>query len=145
MKTTYTPSLNPMGGTAEVTYTIRNRGNVRLAGTHQVEVSGPFGVFGHSKAEQDLPELLPGERYTVHAKFTGVPAAVLEQTTVHLEPTDPDAAGGGRSASTFAPPLTLVCLALASWLGLRARRAYRGHRDDDPTPPTPRRVEAMVG
>ena len=97
VKTTYTPSLNPLGGTAEVTYTIRNRGNVRLAGTHQVEVSGPFGLFGHSKAARRCPSCCPGERYTVHAKFTGVPAAVLEQTKVHVDATGADAADGSRA------------------------------------------------
>ena len=60
VKTTYTPSLNPLGGTAEVTYTIRNRGNVRLAGTHQVEVSGPFGLFGHSKPDRGGPRAPAG-------------------------------------------------------------------------------------
>jgi hypothetical protein len=145
--TTYEPSLNPLGGTAEVTYTIRNRGNVRLAGTHQVEVSGPLGLFGRSKAAKDLPELLPGERYTVRERFTGVPAAVLERTEVHLEPAGADAAATSRSAMTFAPPLTLVFLALATWLGLRARRAYRRHRAEDGhrPEPEPQRVEATVG
>jgi hypothetical protein len=145
VKTSYEPSLNPLGGTAEVTYTIRNRGNVRLAGTHQVEVSGPFGLFGRSKDAQDIPELLPGERYTVTTKFTGVPAAVLERTEVHLEPTGADVAASSRTAMTFAPPLTIVFLALATWLALRARRAYRRHRQDDPPGVEPQRVEVTVG
>lgn len=150
VRTTYEPSINPLGGTAEVTYTIRNRGNVRLAGTHQVEVSGPLGLFGRSKSAKDLPELLPGERYTVHETFTGVPAAVVEQTKVRLEPVPADGGGAAvpassRTGTTFAPPLTLVFLALATWLALRARRAYRRHRQDDPPQVEDHRVEATVG
>lgn len=131
--TTYEPSINPLGGTAKVSYTIRNRGNVRLGGTHRVSVSGPFGLLEKSRKAKDLPELLPGEEFEVHETFSGVAAAVVERTQVHLEPAaasgaDAELRGSQRSGLTLAPPLTVILLAIATWLGLRARRAYRRHR-----------------
>lgn len=133
--TTYKPSLNPLGGTATVTYRIVNRGNVRLSGRHRASVAGPFGLGRKRSPEEDLPELLPGESITVVSTFDGVPATALEFTEVRVEPStvlgeDPDLPAESRSSITFAPPLTIVLPALAAWLALRARRAYAKHRRD---------------
>jgi hypothetical protein len=131
--TSYTPALNPAGGTAEVTYRIQNRGNVRLGGSHRVSVAGPFGLGENERAAEELPELLPGEGITVHTTFEGVPASVLAFTTVRLEPTaitgdEAGAATATRQAVTFAPPVSLVALALALGFALYARRSYARHR-----------------
>lgn len=146
VNTTYEPSINPLGGTAKVSYTIRNRGNVRLGGSHHVDVSGPFGLFGKGSKAQDLPELLPGEAVTIHESFSGVPALVLERTKVHLDPAPTDLPASSRGGTALAPPLTLIFLALATWLALRSRRAYRRHREDGaPPPPAAPQPEPKVG
>jgi len=135
VKTTYTPALNPLGGTAKVSYRIQNRGNVRLGGAHSVSISGPFGTFTKRVAVKDLTELLPGEAVTLHATFDDMPATALAFTKVRLEPSSGD---GAQELSTvsrrgigLAPPITLILLTLAAWLALRARRAYRRHQGEE--------------
>jgi hypothetical protein len=142
VKTTYRPTLNPFSGTADVTYRIQNRGNVRLGGSYALSVSGPFGLFEKEIAPEDLEELLPGEGVTLHARFEGVPASVLAFTKVEVTPiggdVGDDAASTSRTGMTLAAPITLVVLSLAVWMALRARKAHRGHRNDgDPGAPPP--------
>jgi hypothetical protein len=134
--TTYKPTLNPLGGSAEVTYRIRNRGNVRLSGAHSVSISGPFGVAKKRIPAADLAEVLPGEAVTLHASFDDVPATALAFTKVRLDPSGVGDDGAELStvtggAITLAPPITVVLLALALGLALRARRAYRRHGQQD--------------
>lgn len=139
VNTSYTPSLNPFGGRAEVTYRLQNRGNVRLSGAHTVSISGPFGVAKKRIPAEDLPEVLPGEGVTLRASFDGIPATVLAFTTVRLDPTGATVDGVElttvtRGAITLAPPLTVILVPMALWLALRARRSYRGHRRQDVAP-----------
>ncbi len=132
VKTSYSPSLNPLDGTATVTYRIRNRGNVRLGGVPKVTVSGPFGIAEQAVVEDELEELLPGEDVEFTTTVEGVPASAVAFTSVDLiAPEDVDAAtfeATGRSGFALAPPITLLAVAIAVWLGLRARRAYLRHR-----------------
>ncbi|MGH9085492.1 MAG: WxL protein peptidoglycan domain-containing protein, partial [Acidimicrobiales bacterium] len=135
LTTIYEPSFNPAGGTAEVTYRVRNRGNVRMSGTHAVSVHGPLGIGRHSVPTEDLPELLPGEDYTVHATLEGVPAGGLVFTDVDVQPRTVDGVEAGLDdvgghGTAVAPPVTVLMTAIALWLALRARRAYRRHRAD---------------
>lgn len=130
--TTYKPSLNPLNGTADVTYRIRNRGNVRMQGTHNVSVGGLLGLAEKDTPSEDLPELLPGEDYTVRVTLNGVAATGLATTKVRLEPATidgEDLPSNGRSTLTLAPPLTLIIGGLAVWLARRAQRAYSRHQD----------------
>ncbi|MDP1818336.1 MAG: DUF916 domain-containing protein [Acidimicrobiales bacterium] len=131
----YSPSLNPLGGTAKVLYRIQNRGNVRLSGAHSVSIAGPLGLFEQHVDAEELTELLPGEGVTLEATFDDVPASAVAFAKVRLDP----ASGGGaeelasvsRRGMVLAPPITLLLLALATWLALRARRAYRRHQRED--------------
>jgi hypothetical protein len=133
IRTTYQPSLNPASGTAKVTYRIENRGNVRTGGTQRVSVSGPFGLATKRKAAADLPELLPGEDVTLRATFEGVPAAAVAITKVRLDP-EPvgegmdDLSATSRRSFTAAVPFSVLALALAVWLVLRARRSFLRHQ-----------------
>ena len=44
ISTGFSDPLNPFGtGSATVSYTVTNTGNVRQSGTHAVKVTGPFG------------------------------------------------------------------------------------------------------
>ncbi len=128
----YSPSLNPLGGSATVTYTVANRGNVRLGGTSSVTVGGPFGLFGKDGPTQELAELLPGESVTYTYAIDGVPATVISSAEVHL---DPSAAAGdedtladeSQGALTLAVPWTLLALLAIIGLVVFAWRRYRRH------------------
>ena len=134
LHTTYHPALNPLGGTAEVSYRIENRGNVRIGGTLRVSVAGPFGVAARRKPGQNLPELLPGEGVSLSATFDGVAATGLASTKVDV---DPAPVGGPADPSPvsmrsrmIAVPLTVLALVAAFGLLRLARRSLRRHRPE---------------
>ncbi len=142
--TSYDPSLNPMGGAATVSYTIVNRGNVRMKGSQTVEVGGPFGLLAASSTD-DVPELLPGQSVDVTKTLTGVPATVLSSTKVTVRPEEavnpadqaPPTATG--SALTLALPYAVIAALVVIGLLLFARNRYR--RRNRPTAgSTPDRV-----
>lgn len=129
VEASYSPSLNPLGGTATVRYRIVNRGNVRLSGAHTVSVTGPFGTMRQRVPDKDLEELLPGEDVELDASFDGVPALGLILAEVSLEQFGDgmEATVKTRTGIALAPPLTVILLLVALALVLRSRRAYRGH------------------
>jgi hypothetical protein len=132
VETTYHPSLNPLRGTADVTYRIQNRGNVRLSGRHSVSISGPFGFGKHGKPVEDVPELLPGDGVTVRVTFEGVPAGVVDFTKVHLDPSPIEGDEDGlrpvnRGGIALALPITVILVLLALGLARYARRRYVEH------------------
>jgi hypothetical protein len=136
LRTSYTPSLNPGSGTAKVSYTIENRGNVRLRGTHRVSVGGPFGLFKTSTDTQGIAELLPGEKIPITETLDGVVATGMAFTKVDLEPIPiggkpGDLEPAGRRAFSFAVPLTIIALVVVAGLLWYARRAYARHRVDE--------------
>lgn len=141
--TTYRPSLNPLSGVVEVAYRVQNRGNVRLGGTRRLSISGPLGVATKRKRAAKLPELLPGEGFTIHAKFSGVPATGIVSARIRVDPLPVDGGSKGTSANkestTIAAPFTLLALGLAIFLLRRARRSYRQHQHEqqglDTVPP----------
>jgi hypothetical protein len=136
LETSYAAAANPVGGSAEVSYTIANRGNVRLAGTHQVSVAGPFGLLRASLEEEAIPELLPGESMEVTRTIDDAPATGVLIADVDVQPESP--AGGdelepsGSSSSMVALPYTLLALVLILILGTFAYRAYKRHRNATP-------------
>lgn len=137
--TDYRPALDPLGGSATVRYVITNRGNVRLAGRHSVTISGPFGLARQQGPEQDLEELLPGESITIEQTFEDVPATAVEITKVRLEPSTVAGQEGDlptvtRRSAALALPITLILLAVAAWLTLRARHALLRHRQAEQPP-----------
>ena len=130
--TTYGHALNPFAGSAEVTYRVENRGNVRLGGTATATVGGPFGLGEQELTLPDVPELLPGEDAVFTVSVDDVPALFADFTTVRVEPSGGDAAEASSGDDlTFAPPLALLLLLLFLVFGLLARRAYLRHRRAD--------------
>ena len=143
MRTVYHPALNPLGGSLDLTYTVRNVGNVRLAAHQSVFAKGPFGLFSKEHKPKDVPELLPGNAITLHEHFTGVPALVRATGEVDLRPFSPDPDVKSvkpvtRGGHTWALPWTIIALLLALWLirksylPIRERRRQLAARSSPP-------------
>nr|WP_300149320.1 DUF916 domain-containing protein [Propionicimonas sp.] len=135
-------SMNPFaGGDATLSYTIRNTGNTVIAALHGTDVTGPFGIFpSEVKAEDDLPQLLPGETWDVSTVVHVAPLVWLTGTAT-VVPLALDAAGTTSqfdpvyaSASTLAVPwlllLLLAVLGALVWLGIRLRRQSAVRRQE---------------
>ena len=102
-----------------MTWTVRNSGNVRLAGHQHVSVQAPFGWTMTTQAADDVPELLPGSSVSYSAHLTGVLPTFRVTGVVTLEPfsragdLDPAPQPATGSSSVWAIPwLWLVALAL---------------------------------
>lgn len=127
---------NPFApGSATVTYTVRNTGNVRLGGRESVTVAGPGGVLSRNLATSDLPEILPGGSLTRTATVTGVWPAFRMTADVAVTPADESdgplanakpALGHGVSAAVPWSQLALLLLVVGATVGgLRLRRRRR--------------------
>lgn len=129
MITSYTPTLNPLGGRLEVTYQLVNRGNVRLQGTEDLSASLPFGLMTRKAPRRDLPELLPGESVTRRFELENVPAGFVVAAGLTVTPSgssdDPATAPVKAGAWSFAIPFAIVAGALLAGLLHHARHAYR--------------------
>jgi hypothetical protein len=129
---TYHGTANPLGrGSAEVTYTVHNTGNVKLGANQKVEVSGLLGTHATAVNPPQVPLLLPDGSVREKVMVTGVLPTVANSVTVTLTglalPSDSNPAAGPWTASTrfWAIPWTLVLLLLlvaAAVLGWRWRR-----------------------
>lgn len=142
VSTSYRQSANPFGGSADVTYRIENRGNVRLGGAAKLTVAGLFGLAGTTVELPDIPELLPGQEVTLTATVDDVPALFLLRSTVEVIPASPDGVSNlepsSGSASTFAAPLALLGALLALIVAVLAGRSImRRRRSASSTDPMP--------
>jgi LPXTG-motif cell wall-anchored protein len=130
----YHASINPLDGSLDVTYTVRNTGNVRLGARQSVEVHDLFGSVA-TKQPKPLSELLPGEAVTRTETFGGVAATVRVGAEVELEPFIPrgtgvEAPGKTAKATTgstnaWAIPWLLVALLLVLALAILYVRRRR--------------------
>ncbi len=139
VSTSYHGTANPFGGgSANVAYTVRNTGNVRLSGTQTVSITGPFGTEATLHPTM-LEELLPGDAVRVTARLAGVmPAGPLKAHVTVLPaqvPGAPDISTAlkpaARTAGLWATPwpqITLFLILVATavglwwWLGWSRRR-----------------------
>ena len=133
VRTVYHAALNPLGGSADVTYTVRNAGNVRLGAHQDVAAKGPFGLATKRRTLKDISELLPGNQITFRTHFSSVASLVRETAQVHLRPfsPDPDVKGVSdvrRAGHTWAIPWSILALVIMLWLGRRSYRALRKRR-----------------
>ncbi|HEY0807684.1 MAG TPA: hypothetical protein VGD84_21640, partial [Pseudonocardiaceae bacterium] len=134
-------TVNPFGGGGTtVTYTVRNNGNVRLAGDQTVSVTGLFGIPLATIHPTALQEVLPGDSVRVTAHVSGVfPAGPL---TVHVRVTPVEVPGsphltvasqaGEGSVDMWAAPwpqlvllVLLAAIGFGIWRWLRWRRSHR--------------------
>jgi hypothetical protein len=147
VRTVYRNGLSPLGG-FDVTYTVRNAGNVRLAAHRQVQVKGPFGLATMTHKPADLPELLPGNAITYHEHFSGVPDLIRAAGVIRLLPYSsagdvqaPAAAGAGH---TWAMPWSLLALVVMVLLARRAYQALGARRRQLSPPARPLREPSPV-
>jgi len=141
ISTGFSVPLNPFGsGSATISYTVANTGNVRQNGTQKVTVTGPFGQSS-TVTPPKLPTILPGDSVRVSVSVPGLyPAGPMSAhvtvtpgwppRTAPLATATPIANG---SASLFATPwslvgfiLLLVAIGVGIWQFLKWRR--RTHR-----------------
>ena len=113
----YDGKWNPFDGTTNITATVKNTGNVALAGEALIGVKGPFGI-PVGKASTDLvDELLPGGETTLSYQVGGIGQIGLVNPYVTLTPSvTGDASNPGplkvvtRDAILIAVPWWLVIL-----------------------------------
>lgn len=110
---------NPLpfaAGSADVSYTVTNSGNVRVAAGQRVALSGPFGLFAAEGEDVPaVPELLPGESWTTTTHVAGVVPAFWLGATVVLEPELPAVSG---STPGIAAVTATGATAAVPWTGL---------------------------
>jgi len=127
----YSHAVNPLGGSATVSFRVENRGDIRLGGTPVVTVSGPFGLGKKTITLPPLTDLLPGSTADLTVEFDDVGAWLIDTVSVELTTvgsTDlgivEKVRGSGRM---LAPPISVLVVlallvALALWLRARRRR-----------------------
>ncbi|MEV0381502.1 DUF916 domain-containing protein [Nonomuraea sp. NPDC050643] len=124
----YDDPVNPFaGGGAEVTYTLRNTGNVRLGAGSEVSLAGPLG-WSLGERGKELPEVLPGSTLTVKERFEGVFPAGRVTATVTLSPRVAVSEPIARATARWAVPWLLtavLALAVAVIVVVRIRRRRR--------------------
>jgi hypothetical protein len=146
VRTVYHPALNPLGGSTDVTYTVRNSGNVRLAAHQQVAASAPFGIARKVHKPADVPELLPQNAITLHEHYTGSPALLRANADIQLQPFSPSpdvqVKALRRGGHTWAMPWSIIAVLLIVWLARRSYRAMQQRRHDvcGRPPPQPDRL-----
>ncbi|MGX7669205.1 WxL protein peptidoglycan domain-containing protein [Plantactinospora sp. DSM 117369] len=130
-------SANPFGGGEIVaTATIRNTGNVRLAGQPAIDAAGLFGLGRRGASGAALPQILPGGAIQATVRLPGVPPLFRLTVTTTVVPAavdsqvrDPAPATASQVTTVWAVPwfhLLLVALvAGAVWALLTARRRRR--------------------
>jgi hypothetical protein len=150
VKAEYDGTISPVGtGSAIVTFTVANRGNVKLGGRINVDVSGLLGRTS-SVTLPDLPLLLPGNAINLTVQVPDVVPQLRNTANVTLTPlklqgdADPDLPDVSGSTSFWAVPWTLCALVLLlillGWYGWHRRR----RTDDDNSAAAPSRHRATV-
>ena len=129
--------FNPFGGgSAHVTYSVANTGNVLLTGTQVVTITGPFGAKSTIRMHE-LPTILPGNSVQYGASSGGLYPAGSIGAHVAITPTWPAGAtplpvalaSASASGSAFAFPWALLVLViLLAGGGYGWRRLARGRR-----------------
>jgi hypothetical protein len=137
ISTGFSDPLNPFGtGSATISYTIANTGNVRQSATPTVRVTSPFGQAATVHPAK-LPTILPGDSVRVTASVAdlfpdGPMTAQVEAQPGWPKGTIPlahSAADAISSASLFAFPWSLIGLILllvAIGVGVWYYRRWRG-------------------
>jgi hypothetical protein len=152
-------------GSAKVTYTIANTGNVRLHLTQiTVKISGPLGWTVKSFTTKDEPlgtlpqELLPGATVTFTQSMGAVPPFILLSASVSVQAQDPTGQTPLKASGNiwfWVVPWLLVALIVVAILGRVGWRWWKrrppadtgadGPDDGVAAPPPPDTVAMSVG
>ncbi|MCC6236688.1 MAG: DUF2470 domain-containing protein [Dehalococcoidia bacterium] len=126
-------------GMLQASYTVRNRGNVRLRAAQQATVSGPLGIPVRQQVLDELPELLPGAAHTTTVALDRMPPLFWLATRLEVSPAVvgndgvvvPQAlASGSVWAVPWAPLAALIPLGGLTWLGARMQRRSARQRKE---------------
>ncbi|MGY6501138.1 MAG: hypothetical protein ACXIVQ_09650 [Acidimicrobiales bacterium] len=135
LRSGYDHRVNPVGrGHVQVTYSVVNTGNIRLSGTSEVQVSGPFGVGRRTLDGPAVEDLLPGHSVEHSLVVDGVAPLGRLHVQARVIPTESagqplDGAVPPAEATTgvWAPPWTagaivaIAGLVAVLWLWRRRR------------------------
>jgi hypothetical protein len=138
LSTVYHGAFNPLDGSLDVSWTLRNAGNVRLGARQQVSVTDVLGRELDSRRGKLVQELLPGNAVRLHERFTGVPATFRVGANVKVTPIEPAGVAGKPPApetygsKTWAIPWTVLLLLLLALLLWRLYRRYRRREESPP-------------
>lgn len=84
---TYEPARTPWdAGAVEVTYTLVNTGNIRMAVEPLVGIRGPFGLGAQQVESETVPEVLPRSSVTRTERVSGVWPLIRYGVTVEATP-----------------------------------------------------------
>ncbi|MEY9872784.1 hypothetical protein ABH931_002261, partial [Streptacidiphilus sp. MAP12-33] len=134
----YRGTLNPFGtGTTTVSYTVRNAGNIRLAGRQAVRVHNAVGGLTTASGPGALTELLPGNTETYTVQVRGVFPTLWSTASITVDPmavpgdADPalpsaisDHVYATISWTLVAVVIVLLAIAVSLFLRFRRRRRY---------------------
>ncbi|GHJ49226.1 hypothetical protein Cs7R123_65680 [Catellatospora sp. TT07R-123] len=95
----FQPAGATRGGVVYLTYTVRNTGNVRLAGHQQLSLSSPLWTDITVPSLPDLPELLPGATLQRTVAVADAPPVGWLDATLRV---DPQAVGTDLNPPTIA-------------------------------------------
>ena len=151
----YHDNWNPFGaGSATITYSVRNAGNVLLGGRQSVTLTGIFGSTGSMSKLVQVPLLLPGASVPVRVPVSDVWPEVLMHARVTVKPlpvagaVDPTLRTTSAVVSFWAVPWALLILivlvgvtayAVRRWWRKRSAGSGRHHR------PQGDRAPALIG
>lgn len=140
----YHAKRNFRKGSLDITYTVRNRGNVRLGATQTVVLKNVLGRVIERRTVEAIDELLPGNKRMFTVTFDKVPATGRLSAEIILEPTN--ITGGDelpavrKRVTIWAIPWMLlpvsVVIALCAagvrrWRNGRGKRAGKAHRSGE--------------
>ena len=83
----FNPEFNPFAaGNVDLSYTLRNSGNVRVDVAQTITVNGPFGIQIAQLTPEPVSELLPRQSVRVDSNIPAVLALFLSFSTVTVTP-----------------------------------------------------------
>ena len=132
----YHASVNPLGGSSTVSYTVTNTGNTRLQANRAVSLHGFLGGIGGGSRAADVTELLPGSSLVFTDKVGGPRLGGIARAKIAITPREPLAGelptsgftAATAATSTLAPAwsqLVLLVLLLGGGAAASVRRRYR--------------------
>ena len=87
ISSSYRSTINPLDGTTEVTFTVRNSGNIALGGTMIVGVNTYFGISAAPIVREELAEMLPRSTRVITMEVPGVAQLGYLNPYISLAPT----------------------------------------------------------